>query len=332
MPARSAELPALVPALPAHALVSAAARHGVSAMLADAFHAARVGFTEARQLLADARDVAAQAQRVRRAAIAVHRALLGAGVRAVALKGPVLAARLFPENPLARPSTDLDVLVEPGALDRTEAVLAAAGQRRADDPALADPLDDHHHLSFTGPLGLVEVHHRLTWSFGGGRFDDEAVLRRTVRTTFEGLVVEVLAPEDEFLYLATHAANHAFMRASWLVDLQRYLALHPSLDWVTMRARAERAGFVQALSVTLALLERALDVTLPPGAHAAFGPRLARAVVDQFLFDARRLESAALSNHRLASFALRLWMVDSLEHGARHLADGARRYLRRATA
>lgn len=319
----------MVPGLDPRQLVTAAARHGLSAYLADAFHEANVAWAGERELLADARNTVAGALRLRKAGVRLLEAFGQAGLSPIALKGPVLAQRLY-ANPLVRPSTDLDVLVAPGELERARAALESLGQRQVHDPALADPFEDHHHLSYVGPLGLVELHFRLTHTFGGGHFDDEAVRARAVSHAFEHLSVRVLAPEDEFLYLATHAANHAFIRVSWLVDLERLLRSHPALDFETMGRRARAAGFLQPVAVALDLVERCLGVSLPAQARSAFGVRRRRRFVDGLFFDERAMESASLSAHRLASFALRLWMMDTAGRVARELRDGAMRYVRRA--
>jgi hypothetical protein len=330
VPHRTAELRDLVPALDGGALVDAAARHGVSAWVADAL--GEVTFSEQSRLLADARATVVGAHAHKRLTLAVFDALLAAGVVPLALKGTVLAHRLYPSNPRCRPSSDVDVLVQPGELDRVGLALAPLQLRRWVDPSLGDVFDDHHHLSFAGPPGLVEVHFRLISTLGRGLFDDAAVRARSVMTDFEGRRVRLLSPEDEFLYLATHAANHAFLRVAWLVDLQQFLRRYAALDWTEMAARAADAGFTQAVTVTLRLLERLLDVPVPGVAWRAFPGRRLRGALDARLFTPAALESASWSSHRLGSFVARLWLVDSARHGASHVIDGVKRYARRTLA
>jgi len=328
IPHRTAELRELVPRLEPVDLVSAAARHGVSAWVAEAFSAERLTFAAQAQLIADARATVASAHKIKRLTLAVIDALATTGVEPVALKGAVLAQRLYPHSPLCRPSTDVDVLVRPDELPRVATVLEAMSLARQVDQALGDVFEDHHHLSFAGPPGLVEVHFRLISTLGRGLFDDASVRARTSAFTFEGRRVLVLSPEDEFLYLATHAANHGFLRIGWLVDLQQFLRYHPALDFEAIAERARDAGFLQALSVTLGLLEGLLAVELPRAARIAVPPRRRR-WVDAALFSGARVERASLSGHRLGGFALRLWLVDSPRRGFRHVLDGLRRYARR---
>jgi len=321
-----AQLQAVLPTVAFDQVVDGAARHGLSAWVAE--NVGTAVLPSMPRLLADARATIANAHRHRRFTLAVLDALLAEGLEPIAVKGAVLAQRLYP-NPLVRPSSDVDVLVHAEQLDRAARALHTLSLHRQADSALADPFEDHHHLSFSGQRGLVEVHFRLISSFGRGSFDDAGAQSRAGRFAFEGRPVRVLAPEDEFLYLAVHAANHGFLRASWLVDLQQYLQRFPQLDLELMAQRAARAGFLQALVVTLGLLERLLEVELPPAA-AKLPARARRGRVDALVYSGALLESAALSNHRLGSFALRLWMVDSPRRALYQVVDGLKRFARRS--
>lgn len=265
---------------------------------------------------------------IRRLTDEVVEALVAAQLVPTLLKGACLAERLYPEQPLARPSSDVDVLVRPEQLGAARAALTARGFVERPDASLEDPFEEHHHLSFARPGALVEVHFRLFSGFGGHHFDDAAVQARLLRGVFHGRPISLLHPEDEFIYLATHAANHAFLRASWLVDLQRYLARAADFDWPSMARACREAGFLSAVSAALWVLEHALGTRLPPAARAAFPVASMRALGHRRLFSARHLERADLSTHRVAGFGLRLWLVDSPRDGLRHATEGAKRWWR----
>lgn len=319
-------LPRLLSRYEPGALARSCARHGVSAYVSDAL--ASLEFADRALLLADARHTMLASQKLKRLTLVVMDRLRAEGVAPIMLKGAVLAARLYPANPLGRPSSDVDVLVEPGQVELVGAVLEQLSLRRFVDDSLGDPFEDHHHLAFFGAPGLVEVHFRLIATLGQALFDDAAVRRRAIEVTYEGRQVVVLSPEDEFLYLAVHAAGHGFLRASWLLDLKQFLTVHPGLDFGVMAARADDAGFSQAVAVTLGLLERLLKVRLPANARACFPQRRWRRLIDAVLFSATRVDEASWSNHRLGSFALRLWLVDSATRGLRHVVDGVARAAR----
>lgn len=317
------------PLLRAPELAPQAARHGVAGWLNDCL-ADRLPPVTAAALAKAARESFASAAKIKRLTLKVFDAFAERGLTPVALKGSVLAARLFPRNPLLRPSADVDVLVEPKQLDTARQALEALGLSAFVDHASANHLDDHHHFAFTGPAGLVEVHFRLTNTFGRGLFDDDAIRHRVMPYRFEGRAVWVLGPEDEFLYLATHAATHAFLRVAWLVDLQQFLRLYPSLDFSVMAVRAEAAGFTSAVATALGLLEQLLQVSLPAAAVRAFPVHRGRRRLDRLVFAPGRVLSGELAQHAVGGSLLRFWMVDSPLRGAYLFADGLQRLARRS--
>lgn len=312
------------------ALAVAAARHGVSALVADVLAARGAPIPD--QLARDARAQIAQGLKTKRLTLQVLDALSAEGVTPVLLKGYGLAVRLYPEQPLARPSTDVDVYVDLEELPQVAAAMARLGLSRHDDPGLADVFEEHHHLSFAGAAGLVEVHFRLIVTLGRGGFDDVSLHRRARDYVLDGRTARLLDEEDEFLYLATHAANHAFLRVSWLLDLQRYLARATAFDWARLAERSRAAGFHTAVATALELVQRLLRVPLLEDACRHFPQSRLRGAVDRWLFSAGAVASARVSDHRLGAFLVRLWLVDSPTHGVRHVFDGARRFVRRFRA
>src|SRR5262249_59986901 len=86
--------------------------------------------------------------------------LAAAGVRAAALKGPVLGERLYPD-PAARPSTDLDFLVLPDDLERAAAALQAIGYQAQTGPAARYHRRHHRHICLYRPGSpTIELHFR----------------------------------------------------------------------------------------------------------------------------------------------------------------------------
>lgn len=300
-------------------------RHGLAAWVADELAAARRTVPDA--LRDAARAQLASGLKVKRLTLRVVDALAAAGVTPVLLKGYGLAARLFPAQPLARPAVDVDVFVAPRDVAAAGRALEQLGLQPRAVPGVHDAHEEHHHHAYVGAPGLVELHFRLTNSFGRGGFDDVSVLARCAAGSLDGRRVRFLSPEDEFLYLATHAANHGFLRLSWLVDLAAFLERFPSMDWSSMHTRARDARLAVPVATALGLLERVFEVSLPDGARRFVRP-VTRRVADAQLFSLTRLGDARWSSHKLASFLLRLYLVDSVGQGARHLFDGATRFVR----
>lgn len=321
MPADIGRLERVWPALNFTRLVDAAGRHGLSALVADFLAVAKRELPAAQQqtLMTNARELIARGLKIRKQTLSVLDALRAVGLEPVLLKGAGLAQRLYPEQPLARPSSDVDVWVSPAELPAVATVLQRLGFTRGPD-------EDHgHHESWTTPGALVEVHFQVFSGFGGNAFDDAVLRSRLVPGEFLGRPVRWLHPDDEFVYLATHAANHAFLRASWLVDLQRALAARSEFDWPAMAARCREAGFHSAVSTALFVLREALQVTLPYEAERHFPSGRLRSLGNARLFSAERLERAELFSNRAASIAARVWLVDSPRDGASEILGGVRR-------
>jgi len=332
IPQREGELPALVPTLELDALMVQCARHGVSAYVGDAFARAQVTLPAAAQsaLSLDARGTVARGAKNKRLLLAVLDALAAQNVTPIVLKGLGLATRLY-DSPLSRPSTDVDVLIVPTQMPVVHQVLIAMGLVAQADPALGDVLEEHHHHAFAGPAGLVEVHFRLFAGFGMASYDDAAVQARAWSANLERRAVRYLSAEDEFLYLAVHAANHAFLRASWLVDLQRF-AIQTPPRWERVAELAREVGFTVPYAAALDALSTALQAPVPEVATEAAGHRGVRHVVHRWLFSARHLGSARLAEGALAPFLIRLWLVDSPARGVTQFLGGLRRLVRRAAS
>lgn len=304
----------------------AVVRHGLAAWVADELSS--LGQPVPSLVTQAARAQVLRGAKLKRLTHEVLDAFASVQVTPVLLKGYGLATRLFKDQPLARPSSDVDLLVLPSEVPIAEGALRALGLQLAPVPGVGDVFEEHHHRPWVGAAGLVELHFRLFSGFGGSVFDDDALRARTRLGQLDGREVRWLAPEDEFLYLAVHAANHSFLRVSWLVDLARYLEVEPQLDWAQMQKRARQAGFVVPVSTSLALLERLFEMRLPSQATDAFPQGWLRNQLDVRAFSTERVIEGGWSQHRLASFVLRLYLVDSVAQGGRHVWDGVRRLLR----
>lgn len=307
-----------------------AVRHGLALWVVDELVAR--GRPASATLQSAARAQLASGARVKRLTLGVLDALSEVAVTPTVLKGYGLASRLFPAQPLGRPSSDVDLLIHPDEVPRAEACLERLGLQPRAIPGVEDAALEHHHFAWSGPSGLVELHFRLFVSFGRSVFDDEGLRGRCREGALDGRRVLWLGSEDEFLYLAVHAANHGFLRLSWLVDLARYVEKFPSLDWSAMQRRAQRAGLLSPFLAALELTERLLGVPLPSDARQVLAHSRLRRRLHPFVFSLDRVADARWSNDRLASFILRLYLVDSPAQGLRHVLDGARRYLRQRRA
>lgn len=186
-------------------------------------------------------------------------------VKAVALKGPVLSERLYDDSS-ARRFTDLDFLVAPADLERVVALLQPLGYRHAGGNSEAFFRAYHHHIHLHAPdRPVLELHFILSSNFGVSIAADP-FLARAVQYSGELGTTWVLAPEDEFVYLSTHAAGHYFARAAWLHDLKMLLLRYPNLDQALVMQRAEEIGVARSLRFTRHVLNGRLAL---PGQNDA---------------------------------------------------------------
>jgi hypothetical protein len=247
------------------------------------------------------------------------RALEAAGVRAVSLKGPLLAERLY-APPFARPSVDLDLLVAKADFGPAREALANASWDRLVDADEARALAVHHHVQLVSPSQpSLELHFAATSAFGAV-LAAEPLLARAADFQGSRLRCPILESADEVVYLATHAAAHRFERLGWLFDLALVLRQHeerPHTLELVLR-RASEASLRRVVTATLAHVATSFSL---PRAAAWLAPRLDHgqrwALRCAHLFDDPRVSESVQSVTRLAFVTA---LTDSPSHAIRHVA------------
>jgi hypothetical protein len=151
------------------------------------------------------------------------RAMNEQGIRTMMLKGPALTHSLFGDLSL-RTSKDLDILIPPQDVERTEALLFALGYQLSEDaPRVLNVLKwKTHHISFHHPHKhiQIEVHWRLNPDASGEPPFEELWERRQT-SPLTNYPIYYLGEADLFMYLASHGARHAWFRLRWLCDIDR---------------------------------------------------------------------------------------------------------------
>jgi putative nucleotidyltransferase-like protein len=259
--------------------------------------------------------------------------LAHAGVNACAMKGPVLAARMYPASTI-RHCLDIDLLVRPGDLDRATAALTQGGYA-TDASVTATYMRLHaHHLGFSRPATApIELHFRTYAGFGVVLSADVLFERAEPFPLNDGLSVLVPSPEDEFLYLATHAAGHSFIRLVWLYDLKLLVRQYPSLDWDRIARRAHDLGVATPVAYTTRLLHDWLGVTA--GDLPARLPRRAvrTRMADWLLAEVSRPQPSSVRDN-FGGLVFTSLLCDRVGSGAwllqHHLLRSTRRRLKRA--
>jgi len=203
------------------ALFARAERHGLAGVLLDMHRAS------GRELPADLSEELALREVARECDHAAHLAMLrrideilaDRGIRAVALKGALLAERLY-DRPAARPTTDVDVLVAHDDLDAAAEALRVLGYEPSRAPSEARFRAEGHHIHLVRPdAPCIELHFHAFRGFGSVLRSEPLVERSVEVPALAFRSLRALSPADELVYLAVHAASHRFMRLGWLYDL-----------------------------------------------------------------------------------------------------------------
>jgi hypothetical protein len=264
-------LPSLPASLEAGAgeIVQRAELHGLSDVVFDAWREGGVYLDDALARAVLSRRVARELDHE------AHLAMLGridgaferAGLRGVLLKGALFAERYYP-RPAARGTTDIDLLVREADLEAAAAALATIGYRASEAASEARFRREHHHLHFHHPGALpLELHFHAYRGFGEVMRSEPLIARSVPSSRHHAL--RVLAPEDELVYLAVHAAAHRFGRLSWLYDIKLLIAAMTPAQIAVAGERARELGFARAVAFAAHLL--ASDFGVDPAKVAPLG-------------------------------------------------------------
>ena len=245
------------------ALFDRAQRHGLGDVVDDAAVAAGIVVDDDLRRSLDHMRVARDLDHAAHAAMlrAVDGALAEAQIRTVVLKGVLFAERFY-ARPSGRPTSDIDLLVALGDLRAAQHALETVGYRMVDDDReQAWSLREHHHLHLAHPHALpLELHFHAYRGFGSV-IDGAAVVTRSIpsdRGTYRAL--RVLAPEDELVFLAVHAAAHRFVRLGWLYDIKLLLATMSPAQVQRAAERAASTGYAFPVGLAATLLVESLGV------------------------------------------------------------------------
>lgn len=205
-------------------------------------------------------------------------ALDEAGIQPLLLKGQALADLLY-DDPVIRPASDIDLLVERGEIEAAQRALAAIGYRPRSADWLRYQLAHGYHISLArevwpGRAVLLELH----WDLGGRglfRYDLAAWRSRTETFMLSGVFAPLqrFAPDDQLLHLALHMRKHRYMGLRWLVDVAALLSrFRDTLDWLYLTGTARQAGLATLLHTSLALAQRLLAAPVDAAALARLEP------------------------------------------------------------
>ena len=189
------------------------------------------------------------------------------GVGPLAFKGPVLAQQLYGDLSL-REFVDLDILVAPKDASTVIALLSAKGfepqfiltrQQLTRFQTMRSQMGLYHPAKKV----LVEVHWALLTP--GYTFSPVAQIPwESIQTvSIAGRAIKTFSRETQLLFSCLHQAKHNWSRLAWLMDLAALICQSPAMDWQQIQKRAGSFGTARMIRVSLNLVQRLFQVTLP---------------------------------------------------------------------
>ncbi|NML04892.1 nucleotidyltransferase family protein [Sphingomonas sp. G-3-2-10] len=178
-----------------------------------------------------------------------------AEIRYLLVKGVALSIQLF-GSPGVRSSKDIDLLVEPRAAARVDAILRPLGYERPEMDLAKDELAGHvpKEIGYLNhEIGMmIEVHTRLTENEGLFAPDFETLWETRDTVAMGGRQLPTLGREHLATYLSVHGAKHNWARLMWLLDIAPLTASPEAID--AALAHARRFHLAPVLLHTLWLL------------------------------------------------------------------------------
>lgn len=217
-------------------------------------------------------------------------ALHESGITSVILKGPALASLLY-DDPIVRPSTDIDLLVRREEVDVACSAVERIGGLPPSAAVRAFQLANSYDLQVilpaaAGKPGLLELHWDLA-PRGLFAVDLEAWRGRSVEFRLDGQAARRFSNEDMLLHLALHMRKHRYVGLRWLCDVGELVRrFGATLDWPYVVRIARPAGLQVLLYTSLQLAERLLDAPVDAAVLRELEPsavrrRLLRSVLTQ---------------------------------------------------
>lgn len=184
------------------------------------------------------------------------------GIDWLTFKGIALAQR-YCGGLGQRSCRDIDLLIEPRAMEPLLMSLLGAGFRPIDEylPPRGGALTEPGYVrtlarlvpdvGLLSPQGiLVEVHSRI--DLAADAFPVRSLLRRAEAVPIAGGSVPAPATDDLFPYICYHHSRHLWSRMHWLADLTA-IRTHPSFDADRVRHRAREQGVLRLVETCLGL-------------------------------------------------------------------------------
>lgn len=183
------------------------------------------------------------------------------------LKGPVLAASVYPDR-AARTMTDLDLLIAEDEMSRAMEVLETIGYRvPAQFAGTEAEAGDAPPLVHDEPGGLVLELHSMLDSLPEERAALAAMLPTARRVSVgHGLMLPTLERGEFFAHVVAHVSKHHRFESELRSLLDVALLLHAeaaTLDWEGLDREWQRRGIAEWIALTVTLAHLLLRAPMP---------------------------------------------------------------------
>jgi hypothetical protein len=199
-----------------------------------------------------------------------------AGTEVVLLKGAALALTVYGSF-VARPMSDVDLLVRREEATRARDALLAAGWTSGDGKT-PEFYEGHHHLppliDGTGTGTSLELHTSLFFEGHPFVLTSDDIRRRAERVTVQGHTVLVPSVHDQLLHLCLHFAwSHMMATGAWRAfrDLDALLRTE-RVEWKEFTRLAKETRGASACYWTFRLARTLAGISVPLWVERALAP------------------------------------------------------------
>ncbi|OCZ49452.1 nucleotidyltransferase family protein [Dehalobacter sp. TeCB1] len=198
--------------------------------------------------------------------VRITKYMISFGVKPIFLKGPPLSTRIG-EDITLRPSGDIDILVDPEELIKTETLLKELDYRRTSPDFELTPkqrkfyFKKEHHFQYYNEKHaiVVELHWRIrSYHIKGFPSASELNVQTNV---LHGSHVFVMDDTHWFIFLMVHGYKHKWDRLRWLYDIKEFIM--QGVDWKRIIDAAENLELLPILHQTIILLDLLYGIEFP---------------------------------------------------------------------
>lgn len=189
----------------------------------------------------------------------IGRIFSSAGIDLIPLKGVFLSQELY-GDPCVRSSCDIDLLIRPEDIEKTEEILMQAGYRHAlgfhdmGELQRRHIIDTLHHHEYINDIKncSIELHWR---SYLWTKDKVAALWESCISSTWLNAGLSQLSGQENILFLADHGARHDWPCLKWLSDLAMLMQELTVDDWLSLKEKAVFYDLQRVVGQSVMLLE-----------------------------------------------------------------------------